>query len=46
MVVSTFKGRALEGSAEGRNAVLVPQSAQPNEVEDLELVTWQVIIGS
>jgi SNF2 family DNA or RNA helicase len=43
-VVSTFKRRALKNLTEGRDAVLVPQTAQPQEVEDFELVTWLVIV--
>ena len=43
-VVSTFKRRALRSLTESRDAVLVPQAAQPQEVEDFELVTWLVIM--
>ncbi len=46
VVVSTFKRRALRSLTEGRDAVLVPQIAQPQEMEDFELVTWLVIAGS
>ncbi len=43
-IVSTFKRRALRSLTESRDAVLVPQTAQPHEVEDFELVTWLVIV--
>jgi len=43
-VVSTFKRRALRSLTESRDAVLVPETAQPQEVEDFELVTWLVIV--
>lgn len=43
-IVSTFKRRALRSLTEGREALLVPQTSQPQEVEDFELVTWLVIV--
>lgn len=43
-IVSTFKRRALRSLTESRDAVLVPLTAQPHEVEDFELVTWLVIV--
>jgi hypothetical protein len=42
-IVSTFKRKALRSLTESRDAVLVPQTAQPREAEDFELVTWLVI---
>ena len=42
-VVSTFKRRALRSLTDGRDAVLVPHTEQPHQVEDFELVTWLVI---